>query len=106
MGDDRDNGRQVMGTHPPDVDIRYPVVWIRFDYWPDLLHGFRIDTAVHQHPAAVDQQAVGPAADDQGTDDAHDRVHPDPAEALPADNATIAGREISGSASRAMEPNR
>ena len=31
MGDNGDYGRQMMGSHPPYVEIRYPVIRIRFD---------------------------------------------------------------------------
>ena len=58
MRDDGNNCRQMMGAHAPDMDVRYPVVRVGLYFGTDFLDGLRIDIAVQQHFAAVDQQAV------------------------------------------------
>ena len=80
MGNQGYYGGQMMRSDTPVVNIRYPGIRISFHFGSNFINRFPIDIAIEQNFARVDEQSVGPLGDHQGTDYAHDRVHPDPAE--------------------------
>src|SRR5262249_29734674 len=79
---DRDDGAEVAGTKPPNMEIGQTVS-AAFYYGPQLLRPRLVCAHVQENAAGVADQSIGPIGDDQGANDAHDRIHKYPAKKAP-----------------------
>ena len=73
---DGDMGGHAPGAHVPDIEVPDPDFAAVLDAAHDVLVQARVGAVVEEDPGGLAQQAQGPAADDQGADDAHGRVQP------------------------------
>ncbi len=65
-------------------------------------HGF-VGVHVQQYAARVAHQTIGPIGDDQGANDAHDRIHKDPAEKAPEEQSAYREHRNPASAATCMK---
>jgi len=79
-----DDAGELARPDPPDVQVHDHRFATALDHVTNLLNDRLVHLTVEQHPARLPQQPPGPDGDDGGTDDAHDRVEPVPAERFPA----------------------